>query len=830
MYKHRLSIIKDEYLAGKLSVHDLLNRLTALADSVIKPTAQKYQMKEADLCLVALSGYARGQLFPYSDIDLLILHRGGLCEEDIECINEFTAALVKADIDSDIHTIDIEIMQRTAADTLFTDYIDNLFLGGSRNIYDEFTTILQKQINTVGRTKYLDAKFQEIANRTAIYNDSLYKLEPNIKDGKGGLSDINAVWWIVEIYYNIPHIAELKTAPFFTGGSYTDFKHAMDFIFQVRVELRYLTDKKTDLLSREYQPIIAERLHFTTSDKDSGVENFMREYYRSAYIISETVTKAMSIIKSRTTGVNSTKGKRLPGGLILYDNALLLQNKHAKDLKHIMRLLKYSVQTNIPIHQSMKDVFRNTKFSRKEIKSTGHMIGDFLSQFGSSAQYAHKLVMLNLMEKYIPEFSDIMYRIQDINFHKFTVDEHTFLTLKSLDAIALKHDKYVNHFFDTLIEVPRKDILGLAALLHDIGKSTHEDHSKAGALMTKIILERMGYGKQDIAAVSSLVGKHLLMRHTSQGCDLSSREVITDFISRLASPMELDMLYLLTYADMNAMSGTEPEPQNISLLTELYRRAKAYFVFSGRPVQIAECLPVKKQALAVQINKQHMNDRILPLIDDQMMYAFTLEKLVMCASMFDEQWKTGKASVRISQRQGDTILLAVCADSCIGLLRRLSGALYKAGCDMTNALIYTNAAKITINAIEFIGPADPITSVYIADAVNSNNPEPTVDRQLHKTPAETIRVNFDNKAYSKYTIVDIRTDNRPGLLYDISDVFTGHGITVHHARISAAEGVMSAAFAVTASSHVKISGEELTLLENDITMMINGGSDEPYRN
>lgn len=821
MYKQALARLEADYKAGAIGTHELMKGLTGETDALVTELAESCGFDGAGLCVMGLGGYARRQIFPYSDIDLLIIHDGGLDEAAGRAISQFTAGLWDSGGTPGIQLADLREIRPNidSSDIVHTSYIDNMYLAGSRALYDSFLAALQRQVIRKGRERFLTAKFQEQQKRAELYLDSIYRLEPNVKEGKGGLRDINALWWIAGVYYNVPAFAELERAPFFSGGGYGVFSGAVEFIFRVRTELHYLARRKFDTLRREYQPEVAARMGFAPSGRYSAAENFMREYYRSASVISANVARAMEMARGHMNrSGNVPELRRLPGGLLSYENTLLLPRESLGDMSRLSLLLNQSVHGGQPIHHSMADRLKLFDVSPESRRATGHMLGDMLGQFGYSYQFAVRLLRLGILEVYIPEFSDIMYRTQDNSYHHYTVDEHTFLALDALDRVALGQSRFARQFAGVLSELGRRDLLAMAILLHDIGKSGPSDHAAAGAQMARRIMRHLGYTHNDTELVARLVKNHLLMSHTFQRRDVSNRGEVAAFAAQLGSPAELDMLYLLTYADMSALGGRHFGGWDSALMEELYRRAREYFSMSGKPELFEKTVTARRQALEARLSKLPGGAETLAVIEDETVYAFGIERLVEYAEMAAELQAAGMAVVRIRPLRGTLWRLIVCAMDEPGLLRRIVGALAQSNCNILGATIYTPRRQIIIDTIDFVPPEGADWQDALEAVVKHAIAEPgyvpelrAVKRFGAKKKARPLQVKFDNSGVSAYTVVDIFSGDRRGLLYDILGVFTSGGISVQHAKISTDVDQVVDSFSITVDGK-KLGEEQLAAL------------------
>ncbi len=834
-YKKAKAALEEKFRSGQLSLRDLTDEFASLADATVRAIAKECRFEENRLCLVALGGYARRQLSPHSDLDLLIVHDGELSAKQDGSIAEFTTRLWDTGGKPGIQITDLTEIG-TAVDTddiIRTSYIDNFFIAGYEPHYHAFVETVNEHVIRKGRARFLSGKILNAQKRAEEYSDSIYRLEPNLKEGKGGIRDINTIWWISSVYYHITSFAELHKTPFFTEESYENFDRAAEFIFRIRAELHYETKRKFDILRREFQPVIAERLGFKSNGRYSAVENFMREYYISARIISNVAEKATFAVRTELIrpGEQLPVLRALPGGLISYDNMLSLNKNDVRNMEKIALLIRQSIVRSQPIHPSVADRLSSNAASitDEDRARWGHIIGDLLGDFPYSAHITGELHRMGLLEAYIPEFSDIVCRMQYNTYHHYTVDEHTLLALERLDAVATGRSPFYKQFYELLTNLPRKDLLGLAVLLHDIGKGGGARHNESGAEMVKQILPRLGYNENDTALVSGLVLNHLVMAHISQRRDLDSREEIANFARAVPSSLELDLLYLLTYADITALGGKQATNWELGLLEDLYLRTKDFFTWQGSPELFRESVLTKKKDLLKRLTHRPSWQKFADDIDDGTIYTFSTNTLLDYIGMIAELDESGEPAVEFREIPNYRCWqITVCAADEFGLMRKIVGVISSQGCNILKAQIYTpkrrpdsGGGQAVIDTIQFTtAPSDERTpekwqddmKAAVIKAVTTPGYEPEMRytgtfADKNKIQRKRTQVLFDNSISSVYTVIDIFTPDRIGLLYDILGVFEQNGIDVRHAKISTDIDTVVDSFSVADREGRKITDE-----------------------
>ncbi|MBZ4642983.1 MAG: glnD [Deferribacteraceae bacterium] len=825
--------IKDNRLKITTS-WQIMSRLTSLCDRTVIDIFKSIKSTTNNICIVALGGYARQEMAPYSDIDILILHKKRLKGEDKDLINFFSTSLWDMNLQPGIQIKQLsEITEAAVEDEIVkTSFLDNRYLAGEKGIYDEFLKIVDEKVISRGKEKFLLQKVSELRNRSKKYRDSIYKIEPNIKEGKGGIRDINTIYWTSKTLYKDSTLRKFIEAGIIDISDYDNLISAAEFLYRVRVEIHYFHKRKYDVLSMESQKQIAENFGYLNTSSMMAVEVFLMDYYRAARKIKEISRKVIdnTIVKFIFKDKTSKSIRNITSDLFKYENLITTNNKDyfLSNHKNILYVFYYAAQNSLKFSDSLRELLSESLYLISEGFVKKH--GGLFLKIISSTPFASKILTLmadtGVLQKFIPEFEKIVCKPQFDMYHHYTVDEHTILAVNYIDKLhEILPDKYID-YQNEFKELKRKDLLILAILLHDIGKGQGKNHSVVGAKMSKIICKRLGMNMDDTDTIYNLVEQHLLMSHISQRRDIHDIEVIEHFISHLNNKEELRLLYLLTYADMNAVGGTLFNEWKNSLLTELYKRASMMFDQDDLQTEFQNVVENKKKRLLERIAEDEELVQIYNMLEDDYIFSNKIKHIVrhikLAASL-----KNNIAMLDYAIRRDlNAVNIMVCTRDKAGILKKLVGVFSYYGFNILGAQINTFGKNIAVDAFQISGENidyEKIESIIhkLDDSIKKVlSGETDIDYILQKAGSGLFlkkkiqrelssKVNIDNKISSQYSVIDVYTYDYRGLLYDILKVFEDNRIYVQNAKISTDVDRVVDSFAITDFDGKKLTDEFL---------------------
>jgi [protein-PII] uridylyltransferase len=560
-----------------------------LVDQILIQVWQQHcNCLDANTCaLIAVGGYGRGELHPYSDVDVLILLDSPLSETSQKCLGNFIRFLwdIRLEIGHSVRTL-AECEKEAATDiSIATNLIETRLLIGSESLFQAVQVAVAPD-NIWSNKEFFAAKMKEQTQRHLKYDDTAYNLEPNIKEGPGGLRDIQTIGWVAKRYFGATTLHDLVEHGFLTEHEYhilTD--EGQEFLFQVRCLLHFVADRHEERLLFDYQNSIAKGFGYKDDGEGLGVEKFMKQYYRTIKKISTLNDMLLqlfeeAILYAGTPAKIRPLNKRFRVNndfievthdkvFVNYPFALLeifLLMQENPDIKGIRAA---TIRLIIHYNSLIDQAFRNDLRARSL----------FFEIFRQPQGLTHALRRMNsygVLAAYISAFGQIVGRMQYDLFHVYTVDQHSLFVVRNLRRFTVPEFQHEFPFCSRLIQtIPKPELLYFAGLFHDIAKGRGGDHSELGEKETLDFCKAHGLSDFDARFVAWLVRHHLLMSMTVQRQDVYDPEVIKNFADIVEERMRLDYLYLLTVADIRATNPHLWNSWKEALLTTLYRKSYA---------------------------------------------------------------------------------------------------------------------------------------------------------------------------------------------------------------------------------------------------------------
>jgi len=770
------------------------------------------------MAVVAVGGYGRGELCPRSDVDLLFLH-GYKIDRFVEAMTEWMLYPLwdlGLEVGHSVRNIKETIRLADADDSIRTALLDHRLVAGDDSLYRESARELDKFLYYSGGDRFIEKKIREMRARHAKVGSTVYLLEPNVKDGRGGLRDLQTAVWGARIKYKCDGLRELRKKGVVGARTVEAIRHDLDYLLRVRNELHYLQGKKSDVLTFEVQEQMAERFRYRALGSNQGVERFMRTYYlhaASAARLSDEIIEEVGRFLPVEGGRKPfffLKRKLVGAGGILYKGKLQVKDRASfeKDPIRILEFFRSMQKTSSSLSPQ----------ARREIQTALPAVGAafredreaaklFLEILSDPVHLRETLLAMNesrFLARYIPEFAPLYCKVQRDIYHVYTVDIHSIRcasVLAGIETSALR-TKEEEEFHRIHAAVRNRGLLHLAILFHDIGKGKGHGHSRIGAEIVARIGARWGLPEQDVSDLVFLVEQHLLMANVSQRRDLHDIEMILSFADTVGTVSRLDQLYLLTYADMKEVSPDVWTQWKAMLLAELYEKGRNVLDQGAlkRPFEEWAYRRREQAREMLQAEPREAVDRFLARVDDRYLLATPDGRLAgHCRTLAAFDGKTPVVVAIDSPESGTTEFLVLCPDE-RGLFAKIAGTLSANSMNILNASISTTVDGVAMDTfyVNYLGKSlegDPKKERVIADllrvlrgeaAVVGFGTEPRAgkfarDRVPRYRPT---RVVFDNSVSSRRTVVDIFTYDRIGLLYDITSTLTALGIDISLSKIS----------------------------------------------
>ena len=550
--------------------------------------AYTHFIKQNDMALVAVGGYGRAELHPKSDTDILLLlpsDNQTSISDEVESLLTFLWD-IGMEVGHSVRTIDDCIIEAKQDITVITNLVESRLICGSQDLFNKLHEVISPE-KIWSSKEFFAAKLKEQEERYEKYNGTAYNLEPNVKEGPGGLRDIHMINWVTRRHFSSTSPHELVNKNFLTESEYNTLMEEQAFLWKIRFGLHILTGRHEDRFLFDHQRNLAKQFGYEDKDGRLAVEQLMKKYYQTVMDLSRinemllqlfkeailystedekpvTINNRFQLVKNYVEATNENVFNEEPSS-ILEIFLILAQNPQYKGIRaNTIRLLRNS-------RELIDDSFRNN------MKCRG-LFMKFLRQPHGVTRELRRMNRYGILAEYLPAFKNIVGQMQHDLFHHYTVDEHTLFVIRNIRRFTVPECFHEFPLCSNIIQrLPKLEILYLAGLFHDIAKGRGGDHSKLGAEDAITFCRHHGIRQYDAKLVAWLVSNHLVMSVTAQRKDISDPEVITEFAEKVSNQSQLDHLYLLTVADMRATNPTLWNAWKDSLLTQLYMSTTRLF-------------------------------------------------------------------------------------------------------------------------------------------------------------------------------------------------------------------------------------------------------------
>ena len=792
----------DAYWQQGISGYALLRKHSDFIDHHLASSFAKNVPAGEGFALVALGGNGRQELYPFSDIDLMILYDPAHKDE----LNSLVEAILYPlwdtglEVGHAVRTPD-ECMVDAAGDFFFrVAMLDARLIAGSATLFGNLTEMYKTAYVEGRRQEFLDNMLEQRTKRECHYGRHTYLLEPHIKESCGGFRDIQSMVWTAHVVFGLKDLASLKEAGLLSFEELNSFEQAQDYLVRIRNRLHYVSGRKNDQLFFEHQEEMAGAFGFKHEKDMLAVEHFMREVYGHMQTVSITTDLFFEHVAEVLGREDSSKNaKELEPGIELRHGRIHLVNTDLliSKPKFFMRLFYQSGKTGKPLHfRTRKTIAANLHLVDDKLRSSRRTARLFKAILVSSGPFKVLEEMLDtgFLAAYIPEFTKVESLAQHDVYHVFTVDRHLLQTIAELEKLR-EEEPNIN----AVVSAPH--ILFLAGLLHDVGKGYGHGHADRGADMARQVGERLGLENKELESLDFLVRNHLFLSHTALRRDLEDEEFLMRCAAKIYSAEWLAMLYLLTIADARATGPTVWNEWKAALLLELYLKIALLLDrkdLSGQEQAHSAELGVKwicekvSELLPVD-DKTNFN-----LFSDDYLLSFPPEVIVEHIS---QAKKLANQDVLFfhEQNQESWSILVMTRDR-PGLLARIFGVLALHNLSVLAARIFTWADGIAVDTIEV---SSAISETYDGQdwAALENEMHLAVKQRLgleHRISQKlaplrnkpqgvqqrlAAKVTIDNQASELYSIIEVFSEDRIGILYDITKTLSDFGISIYRARI-----------------------------------------------
>jgi len=796
---------------------------------------------QTELAVVAVGGYARREMSICSDVDLLFLHRDTITPF-VRIIAErlqywmWDAAL---QVGCSTRTIGETIGLARQDRKVLTSILNPRLLAGSGVLFHEFAVNRRAQL--LGNPeKFIEEQLQAARERHASFGDSLYLLQPNVKEGQGALRDYHVAYWAMQIIQpSARQIEEFLHLGLLTEEELGDLCTALDFLWRIRNELHLVAGRKNDQMSFEFQEKMAVSLGYADmGGNDLPVERFMRDFYRHARAIrnySNLVIEQCQArvrraprarqVKAVERGFRITEGQlEIPHGHRLREAPLDLLNVFAVAQKH-----------GVPLTRKARRLVReNLHVIDDDFRSDPEAVAIFERILEADDRVMRTLMVMNeegVLAAFLPEWEQIVCRWQQLMYHAYTVDVHTIFLIEQLRR--LWKGEYASEsptLTDLIRSVDDRAVLFLGCLLHDIGKGMGGRHSAKGAIRARACVERLGFSKERVDRIVFLVEHHLIMSRLAQSRDLTDPKLILDFARTVGDRRNLRDLYLLTFADIRASSSMAWTDWHGRLLGELFERtsefietgsddmSKAVELIEGRVETRRQAATAELEGMGVSASQIHAYFDMMPR---RYFMSHAPRQIARHAFVVLELDRDNVVSTAVREMRGSFSELILCTEDVHGLYSRVAGVLTAHNINILGANVYSTREGLALEVYRVSTPPggeserricwkefEGSLEAVLGGAVDVDSLMARRGRRVGIRPrplrTHRVRVRIINDESDFYTIADIRANDRIGLLHALTRVIADLGLEVYISKAATVLDQVQDTFYLKTSSGKKI--------------------------
>ena len=772
------------------------------------------------LSLVAVGGYGRALMAPGSDIDLLFLlpYKQTSWGESVAEFILYTLWDMGLKVGHATRSIDQCIRASKSDMTIRTSLLEARHIAGAEALYRLLRRRFAQEIVAQGSPEdFVDAKLKERDDRHVRSGESRYLVEPNIKDGKGGLRDLQSLFWIAKYVYRVDDAGELVGHGLFTGEEFAKFADAERFLWTVRCHLHFLTGRPEERLSFDVQREMARRLGYADRAGLSSVERFMKHYFLIAkdvgdltHIFCQALEDANKKRRPALSRVLPHFGRRREIGAFVAESGridVIGPDAFAKDPVNLIRIFHISDREELEIAPGAARLMRQSLSliddKLRNDKEANRLFLEILSSRNDPERTLRNMNEAGVFGPFVPDFGRIVAMMQFNMYHHYTVDEHLIRAIGFLSKIEhgvfAKENPLSSELF---AQIKHRVPLYVAMLLHDIAKGRPEDHSEAGAEVARNLCPRLGLSPAETDLVVWLVEHHLLMSDVAQRRDIADPKTVKDFTELVQSPERLRLLVILTVADIRAVGPGVWNSWKGALLRELYYEAEAVLQGGHSGITRIERVEQAKDALTERLKGLPKNDieRVLSLHYPPYwlsLDAATHEAHAHLILDADREERPLSFLVKPLPAGGATEITVYTPDHA-GLFSRLAGVFALAGATIADARIFTTTHGMALDIFtiqdadgEAFGDPDRLKRLEnsIAASLKGDLKAHEIISTRRIRPRErafTVQptVVIDNSASDMYTVIEVNGRDRPGLLHDLTRVLFSLSLSVASARIA----------------------------------------------
>jgi [protein-PII] uridylyltransferase len=830
--------------SGAEIVQHFTTMIDAMISALFKAAAtDKDGALLADCALIAIGGYGRGELNPRSDIDIMFY-----CgNSKVGPLKKTTERLLYMLWDLGL---DVGYSVRSTKDcldmaqhdiTARTALLDSRFLIGNRELYKEYINTVYKDALNRGTQAFIRSKLEENEVRQKKYGSTVYLLEPNIKEGEGGLRDLHSALWIMRVKYKADNLRDLVKKGVVSEQEEAAFTAALNHLWRVRNELHFISPRKNEQLNFDQQEKIAHFLGYVDTRKAPAVELFMQDYYFQATQIEHLASTLISRVTAqapRPAKFLGSFGKRqVSTHFYVLKNELRLSKPEVFDHEPEMMMQAFLLahQHQVELSIELKSLIReklpliNDRVRRSRVMAEGFL--EILRTMRPDSMILRDMHHLQFLNAFMPEFKRIYCKVQHDVYHIYTVDMHSIFAVEEIAKLWAGEYAERKPLLTKLAgDIEKKELLQLAILLHDIGKGEGKDHANKGADMVPTIARRLRLKREDSQRLEFLVRNHLDMAHISQRRDLNDDKLIDQFATKMGMTETLKMLYLLTFADIKAVGPDVWSEWKGFLLKELYEKAydvleRGNFRYDHR----SDRLKNRKRKVVENLGEEFGERKVkstLKTMSNRYLLSHRSHEITEHLRLAFSRGKDKTLVLKVEHdKASDYSQVYLSTVDVPGLFSMITGVMAANGVNILGAQVYTRSNGEALDILQVRSSAGSIIDnpkkwqkvEKDLNAVIEGRKQVShlVEKRLSggllpekPKPRFSNRVEINNEISDQYSVIDIYARDRVGLLYDITRTLSDVGLYIGVSKISTKVDQVADTFYVQDIFGQKVQGEE----------------------
>ncbi len=767
------------------------------------------------IAILAVGGYGRGEMAPHSDVDIAFvtpLKRTAWTEQVVEAMLYFLWDL-SLKVGQSSRSIDETVKMAREDLTIRTALLEGRFIWGDRDIYEEVSLRFWNEVAARTGPEFVRLKMEERDERHRRVGNSRYVVEPNVKEGKGGLRDLQTLYWIGKYIHKVASPSALVDVGLLTDREYRRFQKVENFLWSVRCHLHDITSRAEDRLTFDLQREVAARMQYTDRPGQSAVERFMKHYFLNAKTVGDVTGLFLAHLDetqakrgSRFLPSLSRRPRKLNGFKLDRGRLSLPQDDfYVQQPLRLIEIFHLADQFELEIHPlAMRIAQRDSKLITKAVREdplANQMFLDILTSPRNPETVLRWMNEATVFGRFMPEFGRVVAQMQFDMYHHYTVDEHTIRAIGLLTEIE-KGDLNTDHPLSTVImrKLSMRRVLFAAVLLHDIAKGRGGDHSILGAEVAEDLCPRLGLSDAETQTVAWLVRHHLAMSATAFKRDIADFKTALDFAQLVTSLERLRLLLVLTVVDIRAVGPGVWNSWKRQLLSDLFEATEEVLRLGHKQRGRGARVEAKKQSVAMQLDfKTTTFVALSAKLGDGYWIAEPEDVIARNLKLLNDHRDSDLAIDAVYYPDRGATLVTVYAVDHPGLFFRIAGAIHMAGGNIIDARIHTSRDGMALDNFLIQDPlGQPFSEqgrlerlkASIHDGLTQRaKPDPRLaekPKALRRADAFKIAsiVIFDNEASNRYTVVEVSAQDRPALLNRLAEALFHSKTTLHSAHIA----------------------------------------------